>query len=367
MYDFRSKKALFIILLFTTSILVPIVPASADNDTVRPVYDAPNGLVIGDLNDFDPSTGSEYLFIDEEQPVVSATQFMKQAWINAGRPGVEDMVIDPQTSGRSTARACSQHVVGDTLNVNTAGGQIGAYVAKTTQSVAFIVESGRTLSSTVLNNLASTWDNTIYPTMTTYYGKDYQDGRGLAPPDVDNNCQIQIIIYAIDGAYNTGGYFAPSFASSREAIFVDFADITLSWGKSILAHELEHLLHNALDPYENLWLDEGNADVAIYLCFGVDSTLVSHVNQWTAAPELSVRWWNQRFADYGAGYLFTMYLQDHLGGGPAVRQLVQDPATGGAGVQNLLLSPLAGQVGMLGRTMGEVFANFSIAVTLDSD
>ena len=367
MYDFRSKKALFIILLFATSIFVPIVPASADNDDIRPEYDAPIGTILGDLNDFDPSTGSQYLFIDEEQPVVSATQFMRQAWIDAGRPGVEDMVIDPQTSGRSSARACSQHVVGDTLNVNTAGGQISAYVAKTTQSVAFIVESGRTLSSTVLNNLASTWDNTIYPTMTTYYGKDYQDGRGLAPPDVDNNCQIQIVIYAIDGAYNTGGYFAPSFASSREAIFVDFADITLSWGKSILAHELEHLLHNALDPYENLWLDEGNADVAIYLCFGVDSTLVSHVNQWTAAPELSVRWWNQRFADYGAGYLFTMYLQDHLGGGPAVRQLVQDPATGGAGVRNLLLSPLAGQVGMLGRTMGEAFANFSIAVTLDSD
>ena len=62
-----------------------------------------------------------------------------------------------------------------------------------------------------------------------------------------------------------------------------------------------------------------------------------------------------------------MYLQDHLGGGPAVRQLVQDTATGGAGVQNLLLSPLAGQVGLIGRNMGEAFANFSIAATLDSD
>jgi PKD repeat protein len=366
MYDFRSTKALFILFLFFLSSFLPILPGAAEQD-VSQQYDAPLGTIIGDINDFDPATGSQYLFIHEEQPVVSATQFFRQAWIDAGRPGVEDMVIGEQTSGRASARACSQHVVGDTLNVNTAGGQISAYVAKTTQSVAFIVESGRTLSSTVLNNLASTWDNTIYPTMTTYYGKDYQDGRGLAPPDVDNNCQIQIIIYAIDGAYNTGGYFAPSFASSREAIFVDFADITLSWGKSILAHELEHLLHNALDPYENLWIDEGNADVAIYLCFGVDSTLVSHVNQWTASPELSVRWWNQRFADYGAGYLFTMYLQDHLGGGPAVRQLVQDTATGGAGVRNLLLSPLAGQVGLLGRNMGEAFANFSIAVTLDSD
>ena len=62
-----------------------------------------------------------------------------------------------------------------------------------------------------------------------------------------------------------------------------------------------------------------------------------------------------------------MYLADHLGGGPAVRQLVQDSATGGLGVENLALSPGSGQSGKIGRTMGEIFANFSIAATIDSD
>jgi len=57
MYDFRSKKALFIILLFACSIFLPIVPASADSDDIRPEYDAPIGIILGDLNDFDPSTG----------------------------------------------------------------------------------------------------------------------------------------------------------------------------------------------------------------------------------------------------------------------------------------------------------------------
>jgi hypothetical protein len=267
---------------------------------------------------------------------------LKNAWVEEGRPGVEEMIIEPQTSARASARACNPHTVNDQLTVPTSGGSIDVYVAKTTNTVAFLVQNGRTLSSTVLNNLASSWDSTIYPTMTTYYGKDYADGRGLAPPDVDNNCQVQIVIYDIDGAYNIGGYFAPSLANAREAVYVDYADVTLSWGKSILAHEMEHLLHNAQDPYENLWIDEGNADVAIYLCFGADSTLVSHLNQWTASSELSVRWWNQRFADYGAGFMFTMYLADHLGGGPAVRQLVQDSATGGLGVENLVLSSVSG-------------------------
>ena len=369
MSERRSSPAFAFVLLMLVSSTAPLwvsVAADGGDDSASTTaYDA-GGVIIGDLEEFNPSDGSEYLFIHEDEPVVSATQFMRQAWIDEGRPGVEDMVIQP-SMGRSSARACTPHVAGDTLTVPISGGSISAYVAKTTNTVAFIVQSGRTLSSTVLNNLASTWDSTIYPTMTTYYGKDYQDGRGLAPPDIDNNCQVQIVIYDIDGAYNTGGYFAPSFSSSREAVFVDYADITLSWGRSILAHELEHLLHNALDPYENLWIDEGNADVAIYLCFGADSTLTGHVNAWTGAPEQSVRWWNQRIADYGAGYMFTMYLAEHLGGGPAVRQLVQDSATGGRGVENLLLSPQSGQVGLLGRTMNEAFANFSIAATLDSD
>ena len=365
----RSTSALvFVGLLLLMSLSPFALTATADSseDTTSSAAVESDGVVIGNISGFNPSSGSEYLFIHENEPVVSATQFMRQAWVEAGRPGVDDMVIDT-TSARASGRACSPHVVGDSLTVSISGGSLDAYVAKTTNSVAFVVQNGRTLSSTVLNNLASTWDTTIYPTMTTYYGKDYQDGRGLAPPDVDNNCQVQIVIYDIDGAYSTGGYFSPSLSSSTESVFVDYADITLAWGKSILAHELEHLLHNALDPYENLWIDEGNADVAIYLCFGADSTLTGHVNAWTGNPEQSVRWWNQRISDYGAGYMFTMYLAEHLGGGPAVRQLVQDSATGGQGVENLALSPQSGPVGAVGTTMSEIFANFSIAATLDSD
>ena len=368
MSELRSNTALLLVtLLFVSGISPLLLTVGAESEEVNePLPYNAGGVVIGDIADFEMDMGDQYLMFEEDQPIVSAFSFMKEAWIDAGRPGIEDMAYEPQTSARSGGRACNAHVVNDELTVPTSGGSVDTYVAKTTNTVAFLVQSGRTLSSTVLNNLASSWDQTIYPTMTTYYGKDYQDGRGLAPPDVDNNCQVQIVIYDIDGAYNIGGYFAPSMSNSREALFVDYADVTLSWGKSILAHELEHLLHNAQDPYEKLWIDEGNADVAIYLCFGADSTLISHLNQWTEASEISVRWWNQRFADYGAGFIFTMYLADHLGGGPAVRQLVQDSATGGLGVENLAISPVSGQSGMLGRTMGEIFANFSIAAVLDS-
>ena len=173
MSERRSIKALLLVGLMLTSVLTH---ASA-NETEIEAEDTPSpiGVVYGDLADFDVLTGSQYLLIDEDQPVVSATTFIKQAWIDEGRPGVDEIKYQPSMA-RST---CNPHVVGDTLTVPISGGSTNVYVAKTTASVAFLVQSGRTLSSTVLQNLASTWDQTIYPTMTTYFGKDYQDGRGL--------------------------------------------------------------------------------------------------------------------------------------------------------------------------------------------
>ena len=364
----RSYRALALALLMLLSTTVmPTVAASPSGDDEQPAPSEPSDrlpdewIQAASLDGFTGDFARPYLLIDESEPVVSATPYLRQQWVEAGRPGL----VEPASS--TSGRACTQHVVGDQFNVPSSGGSISVTVAKTTASVAFLVQTGRTLSSTVLQNLASTWDQTIYPTLTTYYGKDYGDGRGIAPPDVDNNCQVEIVVYDIDGQYNIGGYFAPSLASQGEMVFVDYADITLTWGRSIIAHELQHLLHNALDPYENLYIDEGNADVAIYLCFGADSTLRGHVNGWTQASELSVRWWNQRNADYGAGFMLMMYLVDHLGGGPAMRQLVQDSATGGAGISKLAAAPANGNAGVIGRTMEEVFANFSVAVTLDSD
>ena len=139
MSENRSNKALFLIALFFISVMSPIfasVSADAAEDTERIAYNA-GGIIIGDLEDFNPENGSKYLFFDEQEPVVSAYGFMKQAWIDAGRPGVEDMKYEPVTQGRSSGRVCNPHLVGDELSVPTSGGSISAYVAKTTNTVAF--------------------------------------------------------------------------------------------------------------------------------------------------------------------------------------------------------------------------------------
>ena len=354
--------AMILLLVFSTWGPVAAADDGAESE-VRPEY-VPRGTLTTSFDDFIPSTGKPYILFEEDQPLYSATGYLKQAWWADGSPGAEEASMR-QASARA-AKACNRHQEGDTTTVpGYSGGTVGVTVERATNSVAFMVQDGLSLSSTVLSNWESDWDNTVYPILTTYYGKD--QGNGIPePPDVDGNCQIQVAIIAVDGAYGVGGYFAPGLAQYREIIFVDHSDASLSWSKVILAHEFQHLLHNAADSQENLWIDEGAADMAAYLCFGASSTLTGHSNAWTQDSGISVRWWNQRIADYGGGFIFLLWLADHLGGGPAIRQLVANTQTGAAGILTLAQTPPNNAGMILGTTFDEIFANFTIAATLDS-
>ena len=79
MSERRSTQALFLVFLMLTSVL----GQAAANETQNEVEDVVNeiGVVYGDLTNFNVETGSEYLLIEEDQPVVSATSFIKQAWM----------------------------------------------------------------------------------------------------------------------------------------------------------------------------------------------------------------------------------------------------------------------------------------------
>ena len=344
----RASVMLVLTMLFAS--LSPLAMAESDSDA------SAVEVMSGDLSEFDPSIeGKRYMFTNDSEPVFSATGHLKMEWREAGYPGLVLPFSSGYLNSKSTTRSCTNEwSQGDTGNISTAGGTVSVTVQKTSANSAILVENGQIIPSTTLNDIASTWESTIYPTVTTYFG---------SPPDLDDNCQIEIVLISIDGAGGTGGYFSPGISSVRESVFVDVDD--MSWRNTILAHEFEHLLHNSRDPYEYLWIDEGAADMAAYLCFGVTSTLTGHANAWSEDSSLSVRWWNGRIADYGAGFMCLMYLADKLGGGAAIQRLVADTATGGAAVENLAQNPETGATA-IGTTMSEIFANFSAAVSLDS-
>ena len=351
----RYAAPLLFSLLMLVSVVAPLVSADEQQELTGELIS-----VIGDPTTNDLSQARQYLIPGAEQPVFSATRHMVEEFASSG-------FSQPEINVRSSGRACTPWATSDTTTMSISGSTKALTVQKVTSTAAFLVEDGYVLPASVLNDWATTWDQTIDPTLMNYFGKDYNDGNGLSPPDVDDNCQVEVVIIEIDGAYGTGGFFSPSLFG--ESIFIDYSDASLPWSKVILAHELQHLLHNALDTNENNWIDEGAADMAAFLCFGGSSTLYGHVNAWSQRSSDSVRWWDQSedTADYGGGFIFMLYLADHLGGGAAIRNLASDTSTGSRGVENLGLNPIGVPSGYIGDDFNSMWKNFSVAATLDVD
>jgi PKD repeat protein len=351
--DAQRCRSLILTGLMVLASLSPLAAGDEGAETPPPTVIEPT---IYSLDGFNPATmGKAYLYAgDEGESIYSATRFLKQSWLADDTPGLVMPFEEDATGGRTAGRACENAwSAGGTGTIQTTSGLIQVSAMHVTQNAAILIENGQSLSSTTLNNIGSTWETTIFPTDTTYFG---------AAPDVDNNCQIEIVIYAIDGGGNTGGYFMPGMSGQREVIYVDIDD--MAWRNTILAHEFQHLLHNARDPFEYIWIDEGNADMAAFLCFGASNAVISHANAWAQNASASVRWWNQRLGDYGAGFLFMLFLADNLGGGTAIRQLVADSRTGGAGIIQLA-NTLGPGATPIGTTMTDIFANFTASVLLD--
>ena len=231
----RSKPttSLLLIWLMLGSLMLPMVGASSEsaNEEIPAQF--------GDLSDFSPEQdGHAYIFNDEQNPVYSAFGYLKKQWIENGYPNLIDPFAASSQNSRSSNGTCSNAwQVDDTDTFSTSSGLVSATVKKISASSAIFVEDGVVIPSTTLNDITSTWESTIYPTDTTYFG---------TAPDVDNNCQIEILIFQIDGGGGIGGYFDPNVANQREIMFVDSGD--LSWRNTIIAHEFQHLLHNARDP-----------------------------------------------------------------------------------------------------------------------
>ena len=203
---------------------LPII-VHAEDDYAEDDYEA-DEIFTGTISDFDgEEMGKAYLTTSSGDPVYSATRHLKNQWIDEG---MTNMVLpfSPDylsKQSRSAARACENAWnQGDSVVMPSSGGNIAAEVERVTSSAAIIVENGVNIPSTTINDIASTWDNSIYPTVTSYFGNT---------PDVDNNCQVEIVILSIDGPSNIGGYFS-RVLQFQEAIFVDSDD--LGWRNVIL-------------------------------------------------------------------------------------------------------------------------------------
>ena len=196
---------------------------------------------------------------------------------------------------------------------------------------------------------------------------------GPIPDELDNDPRL-IVFYSALGSFqgtSFDGYFSaynqvteaqaqqmnPSGHSNEcEMIYMTcnplspVAPIRLS----VLAHELQHLIHWGADANEDTWLNEGCAELAM-VAYGVPDP----ISGFPANPDNNLTAWNQTTADYVKVMLFFTYLQEHFDDSGMIRAIVASPANGIASLESCLgiYYPTV--------TVQELFRLWSIANYLD--
>ncbi len=189
--------------------------------------------------------------------------------------------------------------------------------------------------------LINEFDNQIWPTDTSVFGAAWIT-------------KIDICVYYMDGAGGLGGYFA-----GGDNIFVDSADID-GWGYQIIAHEFQHMIHDARDSNEDLWLNEGCADLAILVNYGGNASgLLSHIYSFEQAPDNDLTQFDNQGYDYGSAFTYMAYVWEHYGGNATINSLVGNTQRG--------LSSVTGTLSAKGYadSSTEVFYRWTVANIVD--
>ena len=230
-----------------------------------------------------------------------------------------------------------------------------------------------------LEYMVDQFDNNIYPTMEEIYGipDPRPDDMDTSNPEWGDRNKIWTLLFNIrDDAYYdpaAESYIAGYYSLSDNIIYdknmmhIDTYDWERRTGdnpyrpylyEGVFAHEYEHMIHADIDPDEPSWVDEGLANMAAFLCgYGHSS---GHIAYYMVYHDLTaLTFWGGGLEDYGASYLFALYLYEQFGEADFITALVQEQANGIEGIQNTL------DVWAPGVTFDEVYDAWTIAVYLD--
>jgi hypothetical protein len=204
------------------------------------------------------------------------------------------------------------------------------------------VQDGQPFNLTALQLSAQTFEQTIYPTLTTDSGSPWT-------PGIDDDVHITILNTVGLGA-NVGGFFsaldeyAPQvnpYSNQREMFYINLnGELPGSVDyNSVMANELQRLIDWHQHPQAPDWLNEGLALLAQHLngypTEGVEETFLQNPNtqltSWSADP-------SQEPAYAGASYLFLDFFIEHYGGPTILKALLQDPANPPADFNDVLTS-----------------------------
>ena len=210
----------------------------------------------------------------------------------------------------------------------------------------------------------------IYPTLTKFFG---------APPDIDGNGRVILLLLNIQDARGadryTAGFFNPADqhrgllrnpgfrgfpirSNEAEILYIDTQPLNPNSERAhtVIAHEFQHLLNWRHDAREATWVDEGCAEYASFLC---GYSVHEHVAAFERMPSVSLVTWPRGDADslphYGAAFLWMLYLHEQYGGIGTLIEIVQNRGTSLTGVSDALASR------GITKTISDIFIEWKLA------
>jgi hypothetical protein len=228
--------------------------------------------------------------------------------------------------------------------------------------LSIYVQNGQSVSSAAIGDIQNQFANHILPTLTHYFGDPPVGDFTILILDIQDDYDP-----TINGSTYVSGYFdsqnesgSPLNSNNRHMIYMDLNPGQPGSGTfyGTLAHEFQHFIHFGKDPQEDTWVIEGLSGLARFVCgYGHPS---SHVNAFADAPGTSLTFWEDTLANYGATYLFMLYLEDHYGGATTIKNVVANTGHGIAGINGALRQ--SGYV----VTVNDIFKNWVIANYLNN-
>ena len=186
-----------------------------------------------------------------------------------------------------------------------------------TDHAYFWVEDGVEVNQGNMAALMNAFENQIYPTDRASFGSEWT-------PGIDEDPHIYIVYTRGLGMYTPGYFeigdefhpdvFQYSNAHERFVFNADQMRLDDTQTYGMLAHEFQHMIHWNLDRNESEWLNEGSAELAIFLngyrLGGFDHGFIDD-------PDLQLTDWsddaNAARPHYGAAFLFMNYFLNRFG------------------------------------------------------
>ena len=210
--------------------------------------------------------------------------------------------------------------------INTA--EIEIYAEKTEFDAGRITQSDAERVRDIM--LYDTPPGSINPAKGIYYNEIDIFG---ALPDKDGNGKLFVLLIDVRDNYEAGksdtyvaGYFDPldqitGKGNYGEIIYIDTnpADAKDLGTLSIVAHELQHLIHNFYDSDEDVWVTEGFSELAPRLLGLPARSFASFLNE----TNRSLMDFDGSIADYAKVGLWTYYIYQRFGLG-VIKKIVSN-------------------------------------------